>query len=127
MKIFLIFILVVTLFACEKPKTETDLMASIETVRTEIQEMIRPRNCVTSVDDCRIRDIMSGHGCGPTYIYNVKDVNTSKLDRKFAELEKLYRRYNEVGEKIPACYRVVPNTPYIKDCKCEAEFRMPGQ
>ncbi|REA63707.1 hypothetical protein DSL64_04545 [Dyadobacter luteus] len=126
MRYFLLLALII-FSACKKPETEADLLASIETVRTEIQEMIRPRNCVTFVDDCRIRDIMSGHGCGPTYIYNVKDVNTSKLDRKFAELEKLYRRYNEIGEKIQACYRIVPNTPYIKDGKCKAEFRMPGQ
>jgi hypothetical protein len=125
MRYFLLLLLII-FSACKKPETETDLMASIETVRTEIEEMIRPRNCVTSVDDCRMRDINSGDGCGPTYVYNIKDVDTSKVTIKFSELEKLKSQYNEIGPNI-SCFRIVPNTLYVEDCKCKAEFNAPGK
>jgi hypothetical protein len=122
---YFILLFLITFSACKKTETEPELMASIAEVQSQIEEMIRPRNCVNSVDHCRIRDINSGFGCGPTYVYNIKDVNASKLTSKFSELEKLHKQYNDIRKNLSACYRIVPNTVYAEDCKCKAEFRIP--
>jgi hypothetical protein len=122
---YFILLFLITFSACKKTETEPELMASIAEVQSQIEEMIRPQQCATTASNCRIKDINSFGGCGPTYVYNVNDVDPAKLAGLFVKLEKLHTEYFKMGKNLSYCYRIVPNTVYADDCKCKAEFRIP--
>jgi hypothetical protein len=110
------------LSACQKSTNENH-PKSIDLVKSEIESMIQPRQCATKSQDCRLRFIAKGDGCGPFYIYNINDVDSAKLAKKFSELEKLKEDYSNNNPLGPICDYAIPDSLYLKDCKCVGGYK----
>lgn len=119
-KFSLLFLIV--LYSCSESKKEPDFDVEIERLTAEIEMMVAPKSCATNEDDCRLKVLKSPDNCGPAFVYNVKDVDSQKLEHKFSELEKLKMdQWNTVTEKS-TCYWVAPNATAIVDCNCTVDY-----
>lgn len=116
----------ISMLACKNSDSGADLLASINTIKSDIENTVDAKTCATKAEDCRLRTILAPDACGLTYVYNIKDVDSVKLASRFSELERLKKEYaidNPIG---PICDYYIPDSLYIKDCKCVAGLTARG-
>jgi hypothetical protein len=124
-RVLLLFFLI-SMLACKNSNSGEKLLASINTIKSDLENTVAAKSCAANAGDCRLKVIFEPGGCPLVYIYNSKDVDSLKLASKFSQLERLQREYaidNPVGY---ICDYYIPDSLYIKDCKCVAGLKARG-
>lgn len=126
---FLLFLLFISCKSKEERAIESDeqliknIKDAIAKVEAEIEEMTKAKSCATDPADCRKLWVSSGSGCSPLFLYNVKDLDTVQLAVKFAEWKQLEDEYFLRDKHALTCLRVIPDSLFVKDCKCDGVMR----
>ncbi|WP_147300333.1 hypothetical protein [Dyadobacter luteus] len=124
-RVLLLFFLI-SMLACRNSISGEKLLASINTIKSDLENMVAAKSCAANAGDCRLKVIFEPSGCPLVYVYNSKDVDSLKLASKFSELKRLQREYaidNPIG---PVCDYYILDSLYVKDCKCVAGLKGRG-